>query len=195
MLDTSQDPEFSNIVRTWLAKCDFPHVCYEQLAVGDPGLADEERRGQVEVQNAVRMAAATIYNHLARHVQTSFVWNVEDDVIPPDNAAELLLQGFDQDTASVAGPYRSRYHDGYVAWTKGHTITKEPDDGVQVMEGNGFGCVMLRGNVLKESLFTCQQPPYDFDPAFYERLKHTGYQSKLCWDAECEHLDAASLKS
>lgn len=91
------------------------------------------------------LAAATIYNHLARYVQTSFVWIVEDDVIPPKNAAELLLQGFDQDTASVAGPYRSRYQDGYVAWTKRRNIIKEPDDGVQVVEGNGVGCVMLRG--------------------------------------------------
>jgi hypothetical protein len=160
--------------------------------VGDPGLADEERRGQVAVQNAVRMAAATIYNHLARHVTTSFVWIVEDDVIPPDNSAELLLQGFDQDTASVAGPYRSRYHDGYVAWTKGHRIIEEGEEGLQSVEGNGFGCVMLRGNVLKESLFTCRQPPYDFDPAFYGRLKQAGYQSKLNWNAECEHLDATA---
>lgn len=113
--------------------------------------------------------------------------------IPTNNAAELLLQGFDQDTASVAGPYRSRYHDGYVAWTKGHKIIKEPDNGVQLVEGNGFGCVMLRGNVLKESLFTCRQPPYDFDPAFYERLKQTRCQAKLCWNAECEHLDGTKM--
>ena len=59
---------------------------------------------------------------------------------------------------------------------------------VRLVEGNGFGCVMLRGNVLKESLFTCRQPPYDFDPAFYERLKQTGDQAKRHWDAECEHL-------
>ena len=194
LLDTSQDLEFASMVRTWLAKSDYPHVCYEQLAVGDPGLADEERRGQVAVQNAVRMAAATIYNHLARNVQTSFVWIVEDDVIPPKNAAELLLQGFDQDTASVAGPYRSRYNDGYVAWTKGHKIIREACDGIQVVEGNGFGCVMLRANVLKESLFTCRQPPYDFDPAFYERLKQTGFHAKLNWEAECEHLDATSME-
>lgn len=189
LLDTSQDPEFSSLVRAWLATSDYPHVCYEQVAVGAPGLADQERRGQVAVQNAVRLAAATIYNHLARQVKTSFVWIVEDDVIPPDNAAELLLQGFDQQTASVAGPYRSRYHDGYVAWTQGRNIIKASASGVQVVEGNGFGCVMLRGNVLQESLFTCRQPPYDFDPAFYERLKPTGYQAKLHWEAECEHLE------
>ncbi|MDB4733095.1 hypothetical protein OAF42_01495 [Planctomicrobium sp.] len=146
-------------------------------------MADEERRGQVAVQNAVRLAAATIYNHLARHIQTVFVWTVEDDVIPPDNAVELFLQGFNQDAASVAGPHRSRYHDGYLIWTKGHNII-EPGNGVQVVEGIGFGYVMLCGNVLKESLFTCRQPPYDFEPAFYQRLRQPRYQAKLCWNAE-----------
>lgn len=92
----------------------------------------------------------------------------------------------------MAGPYRSRYHDGYVAWTKGRNIIKASASGVQVVEGNGFGCVMLRGNVLHESIFTCRQPPYDFDPSFYDRLKQTKYQVKLHWDAECEHLDASA---
>ena len=33
------------------------------------------------------------------------------------------------------------------------------------------------------------QPYVDFDPAFYERLKATNLKVKLCWDAECEHLE------
>ena len=44
--------------------------------------------------------------------------------------------------------------------------------------------------MLREALFTCRQPPHvDFDPAFYERLKTTNLKVKLCWDAECEHLE------
>jgi len=42
----------------------------------------------------------------------------------------------------------------------------------------------------RPALFTCRQPPHvDFDPAFYERLKATGLKAKLCWEAECEHLE------
>ena len=115
---------------------------------------------------------------------------IEDDVIPPNNAAELLFRGFDEHTATVAGPYRSRFHDGYVAWRSGRDIIRERGDGVEAIEGNGFGCTLFRTDVLREALFTCRQPPYvDFDPAFYERLKSTGLKVKLCWEAECEHLE------
>jgi hypothetical protein len=45
-------------------------------------------------------------------------------------------------------------------------------------------------DVLQNALFTARQQPYvDFDPAFYERLKATGLQAKICWDAECQHLE------
>ncbi len=87
----------------------------------------------------------------------------------------------------------SRYHDGYVAWTKGHQIVKERCGGFQTVEGNGFGCVMLRSNVLKESLFTCRQHPFDFDPSYYEQLEGSRFQAKLCWDVECEHLGGTKI--
>lgn len=45
-------------------------------------------------------------------------------------------------------------------------------------------------DVFREALFTARQQPYvDFDPAFYERLKASGLQAKVCWDAECQHLE------
>ena len=142
------------------------------------------------VGDKVRLAAARIYNRLAREATGEFVWVIEDDVIPPNNAAELMLRGFDEHTATVAGPYRSRFYDGYVAWRSNRDIIRERGDGVETIEGNGFGCTLFRTELLRESLFTCRQPPYvDFDPAFYERLKTTNLKVKLCWDAECEHLE------
>jgi len=189
LLDTSQNARFGRRLRRWISQCAYSDVRYIAEAVAEPGLADADRR-LPEVQDAVRMAAARIYNRIARDVTGTFLWIVEDDVIPPNNAAELLLQGFDHTTASVAGPYPSRFHDGYVAWTSGREIIRERGDGVETIEGNGFGCTLFRADVFQESLFTCRQPPYvDFDPAFYERLKATGLQAKVCWDAECQHLE------
>jgi len=136
------------------------------------------------------MAAARIYNRLAREATGVFVWVIEDDVIPPNDAAERLLRAYDENTASVAGPYRSRFHDGYVAWRNGRDIIAERGEGTETIEGNGFGCTVFRTEVLREALFTCRQPPHvDFDPAFYERLKSTRLKAKLCWDAECQHLE------
>jgi hypothetical protein len=133
------------------------------------------------------------------------VLTLEDDIIPPNDVIERLLRGFDHNIASVAAPYPSRFHKGYVAWTAGRQIIEErpvpaldvatDDEGEPFLryaqvEGNGFGCTLFRVDVFREALFTARQQPYvDFDPAFYERLKASGLQAKICWDAECQHLE------
>jgi hypothetical protein len=133
------------------------------------------------------------------------VLTVEDDIIPPNDVIERLLRGFDHNVASVAAPYLSRFHKGYVAWTAGRQIIEErpvppiedttgengePFLRYAQVEGNGFGCTLFRVDVFRDAVFTARQQPYvDFDPAFYERLKGTNLQAKVCWDAECQHLE------
>lgn len=203
LLDTSQNERFGRRIRRWISQCDYADVRYRTEAVATPGLADAPRDNGTTL-DAVRMAAARIYNRLAREVTGHYVLTVEDDVIPPNDVIERLLRGFDHNVASVAAPYPSRFHKGYVAWTAGRQLIEErpapatesstPDSGKPILrfaqvEGNGFGCTMFRSDVFREALFTARQQPYvDFDPAFYERLKSTGLQAKLCWDAECQHL-------
>lgn len=192
LLDTSQDAAFGAKVRQWIASSDYQDVRYSVDVVGPPGLADLPREGKSI--DLVRMAAARIYNRMAREVIGDFIWIVEDDVIPPVDAAKKLLESFDEWTASVAAPYRSRIHEGYVAWGE-HTapvrqhVIREPGEGTQRIAGNGFGCVMLRSYVLKDVVFTCRQSPhFDFDPAFYERLQGPGKQVKMNWDCRCDHV-------
>lgn len=103
LLDTSQNDRFGRRVRRWISQCDYRDVRYLTEAVAEQRLADADRR-LPEVQDAVRLAAARIYNWIAREVTGTFLWIVEDDVIPPNDVIEILLRGFDHDTASVAGP-------------------------------------------------------------------------------------------
>ena len=204
LLDTSQDARFGRRVRRWVSSCGYTDVRYSAVPVAEPGLADAPRDNG-DTLDAVRMAAARIYNRLAREVTGHYVLTIEDDVIPPNDVIEMLLRGFDHNVASVAGPYESRFHKGYVAWTDGRQIIEtrpEPLDETevnkddeqahlqyQIVEGNGFGCTMFRVDVFRDTVFTARQQPYvDFDPAFYERLKSTGLHAKLCWNAECQHL-------
>jgi glycosyltransferase involved in cell wall biosynthesis/SAM-dependent methyltransferase len=204
LLDTSQDERFGRRVRCWISQCDYADVRCRAEAVATPGLADAPRDNGATL-DAVRMAAARIYNRLAREVTGHYVLTLEDDIIPPNDVIERLLRGFDHNVASVAAPYPSRFHKGYVAWTAGRQIIEErpvpaldvatDDEGEPFLryaqvEGNGFGCTLFRVDVFREALFTARQQPYvDFDPAFYERLKANGLQAKVCWDAECQHLE------
>lgn len=208
LLDTSQNERFGRRVKRWISQCNYTDVRYSTDAVATPGLADAPRDNGATL-DAVRMAAARIYNRLAREVTGHYILTLEDDVIPPNDVIERLLRGFDHNVASVAAPYPSRFHKGYVAWTAGRQLiearpetgVRSPEEGTDssssslqspgysLIEGNGFGCTMFRSDVFREALFTARQQPYvDFDPAFYERLKSTGLQAKLCWDAESQHL-------
>ena len=202
LLDTSQDERFGRRIRRWISQCDYTDVRYRTEAVATPGLADAPRDNGATL-DAVRMAAARIYNRLAREVTGQYVLTVEDDIIPPNDVVERLLRGFDHNVASVAAPYPSRFHEGYVAWNEGRQIIEERpqleaiigESGetslrYDLVEGNGFGCTLFRVDVFRDAVFTARQQPYvDFDPAFYERLKGSNLQAKVCWDAECEHLE------
>jgi hypothetical protein len=186
LIDTSQSAEFSATIRRWLAECDYLQVQHVAMSVGAPGLADENRRDQT-VRRHVQLAMPQIYNRVNRECATEYLWIVEDDIIPPDDACERLLRSFDADTASVAAPYRSRFHPGYVAWDVQGKMIEQPGQGVETVGGNGFGCVILRHSVLRDVVFH-HGGRGDYDPNFYAELRGTRFRAKVDWSAECEHL-------
>jgi hypothetical protein len=55
---------------------------------------------------AIQAAMPRIYNRMAGEATTENVLIVEDDVIPPLDAAERLMRGFDESVARVSGAYR-----------------------------------------------------------------------------------------
>lgn len=187
LLDTSQDPKFAALVRTWLAQCDYSDVRYLCEAVGAPGLADRPRP---MAMTEVTLAMARIYNRLLRDVGTDYVWIIEDDVVPPLDACVRLLHGFDAETGSVSGTYWSRCSEAYVVWQRDQRLIPRKGTGLEVVGGNGFGCVLLRSDVVRQSVFTATIDIPAFDNAFYYRLPQTGLKAKVDWTVECAHHTA-----
>ena len=185
LFDTSQNPDFSNTVRTWILACDYPDVRHVRQAVGEAGLADKPRR---QVKAEVSLAMARIYNRMARELTTDYVWVLEDDILPPADACQRLLEGLDEFTASVSGAYWSRYAGGYVAWDRNQSRITRKQEGLQQVGGNGFGCVVLRGAIVRDTVFTATMDYPAYDNAFYWRLQMTGLAAKVDWSLECEHL-------
>lgn len=185
ILDTSQDEGFGQTVRHWLASSDYLDTRYVSRTVGTPQLADQPR---IEAADEVRRSMAKIYNFLKTELTTELVWILEDDVIPPLDVARSLLEHFDERTVSVAAPYRSRFHSGYVAWDERSVTYREPQEGVTRVGGNGFGCTILRSESLRQTAFSHALRIPDFDGAFYATLQRKGEVCKINWDVECEHL-------
>lgn len=191
LCDTSQSSEFCNEVRSWLWSCDYRDVRHVQLAVELPGLADVNRRLPC-VGSRVTNACSRIYNRMRMMVDTDLVWIVEDDIIPPLDVAERLLQAFDARVASVAAPYLSRYTGLPVVWDRdpapglNHHSTLL-HSGVTDVRGNGFGCVILRREVLQDHVFCGDQSQPWFDPRFYSLLGNEWIR-RVDWSCRCEHL-------
>lgn len=186
LVDTSGDDKFSETVRAWLAECDYPAVQYIALDVGLRGLADADRHQQ-DVYRSVQQAMPRIYNRIRREVSTPWTMIIEDDILPPDNAIERLLQAMDDKTVSVSGAYRSRYQDAFVAWSRSDPPTpfQQAQKGVKQVGGNGFGCVVIRSSVLRDTVLHHGGRRGDFDPNFY--ADNPGWTAKIDWDVRCDH--------
>jgi cellulose synthase/poly-beta-1,6-N-acetylglucosamine synthase-like glycosyltransferase len=183
LLDTSQNKKFARAVRTWALKSDYRDVrCIEEL-VARAGVADDDRH-EDDVKTEVRAGVARVYNRIAREVTTDYVWVVEDDILPPDDACERLLQGFDRRTISVSGLYLSRYDGLPCAWGADHRNFTQLGEGLQLVAGNGFGCVVVRGGVLRHTVF---RGTGDYDCEFYRQIEATGDKAKIDWRVICEH--------
>lgn len=193
LCDTSGDEQFSSSVRSWASYCDYADVRHMKLPQERGSLADESRY-QVDTERAVNLAMCRIYNRLRAEVQTEFVWVLEDDVIPPDDVLSRLLNHFGPDVASVSAAYMSRYDGLPLAWMgdavfNGGTPRCQPRHaGVERVRGTGFGCLVLRTELLRRHIFSLPAGVRYYDPEFF---KHLGEEwIRLCdWTCWCKHLD------
>lgn len=193
LCDTSQDEQFGRLVRDWISRCDYPDVRHLRFAPGSKGLADFPRDQQIV---AVNEAMCRIYNQLRQNLTTDYVWVLEDDIIPPDDVLAQLLRSFDEHTASVCAPYRSRFDGWYLVWSRErlgdngvHQLTKPLPDSPQVQQirGSGFGCVVLRSEVLRDHIFHLPNGDRWYDVRFFRELPGR-WKRKVDWSCECQHL-------
>lgn len=186
LVDTSRDENFHAEVRRWISQCDYADVRLLRHPVEEVGLADDDRHNG-HVRRRVIKAMWRIYSLLPGVAETEYVWVLEDDVLPPDDVCDRLLHQFDARTASVAAPYRSRYDERFLVWDQLGRHLMEPGHGVQVVGGNGFGCVVLRRSSMAGHVFTRFQDSEDYDVAFYRSLAQSPMVAKVEWTSVCQH--------
>lgn len=175
--DTSGDETFGEILKHWLKTSDYPHNEYLKLECKRP-------TNGIELNNL----CCDIYNVATNYADTQYIWIVEDDVIPPLNAGIRLVSHFTEFTGSCSGVYRHKYeNDRFLVWNhkKRYRILKE-GEGVHLIQGNGFGCVVMRGSLLNGYVFKhVDAMPPCYDHTFWDQVE---MQKWVDWSVRCDHL-------
>jgi hypothetical protein len=191
ILDTSQDPDFGRMVRTWLQGCDYAGYTYLQETVGQQGLADLPRRSTNQLMSD---ACAFLYNRFARICTTPLALFLEDDIIPPDDAYVRLSRALiEHDAVTASATYRHRLSPRIVAWRWSDddmpVDIPVPGNGVEEVGGTGFGCMAMDGNLLRSTVFNSGGPFYNYDMNFF--LHCTRQSQKRCvidWNCRVKHF-------
>lgn len=199
LCDTSRDATFGKTLRDWIARCDYSDVRHLKMTAGPTGLAELPRDEQLV---GVNQAMCRIYNTLRENLTTDCVWILEDDVIPPDDVLERLMQAFDEKVATVSAPYRSRFDGRHLVWSRERAA---PIDGpacngvhqlapplvdrpqVQDIRGSGFGCMVVRSEILRDHIFCLPPGHTHYDVRFFMEL-HDRWRRVVDWTCECQHL-------
>lgn len=191
LCDTSNDQAFHRNIRKWVEFCDYDDVRLMRLNLDTPPNLSDANRRLPEIREAVRLAVAKIYRMMIRETTDEFLWIIEDDVIPPLDAADKLLSQFDRHVMSVSGCYRSPYADRFTAWIEyGNHIETLPDSPIEV-GGNGFGCVIIRRQAILEHGIQHAAPTGDYDINLYANAAASHWKAILHPGVVCDHLFAA----
>lgn len=163
-------------IRDWLADSDYLDARYVSLpsvsapvaerAAGVGRWGGPEQAETIRNDLTFRRTQAHAFNRLVRMAIDDYVWLLDEDLDPPDNVCESLLQGFDEETACVCAPFSFS--------ARRHFIARQ--QGLDLLVGPGFGCTLLRGNIVRESVISAGR---SIDDSF--RLHAGGLKPKLDW--------------
>jgi hypothetical protein len=82
--------------------------------------------------------------------------------------------------------------DSQLSWTGAIFLWPGGQDGSIGNATKGFGCVVVRGDVLRETVFTATLDIPAYDNAFYYRLGATGLTAKADWSVACRHRSGSA---
>lgn len=192
ILDTSQDAAFGEMVRAWMDECDYRNTTYFQKNVGRPGIADLPRLEHIQ---ELCRTCVQIYNLFAAVADGQTVFFLEDDVIPPDDAYLRLKRLLTPDIATVTGHYLQRHIKPHESiewdWTEHGKIRYTGRTGISSIGGNGFGCLAMHGDMLRNTVFRSGPDWQNYDHNFYVDLKERGGKALIDWDCVCKHYQSA----
>ncbi len=202
--DNSGSPECSGRLRRWLLEHEGyasqsyfrdPRRAVEELSAAELADAplDPEGLGRRQHGRALNDRVGALWNRIGRLARTDLIWCLEDDVIPPADALERLLEGMGPSIDAVTAHYPSRVVPGCsVAWRYGDMetgfVTHLPRGrGLESIGGCGFGCTLVRSEVFRAGPARSAGEAVGYDCNIWLDLGRRGGTVLVDWDLACEH--------
>ena len=192
MVYNSNDPSFGQQVRQWMTDSGYSDFRYVTSGLGESGLSERRRENRVGTSRKINNVVAGLYNRAVHEATTEYIFSLEDDVFPErHDAIERLMRGMSSDVAGVTGAYPHRDSGRWLAWTgtaANHTYPQHTGEGVQSIDGCGFGCLLFRKSAMsQQKLVSDAGPTIFFDCNVCDSLRFRGWKLRLNWDVICEH--------
>ena len=142
-----------------------------------------------------RKKIAYLHNIAKEHINTEYVFGVEDDTIVPFYALRMLGENYLEDTGIIEGVEMGRWGVPYIgAWTvdsldEPTEITSlDMSEGLQEVDATGFYCFLTKAEYYKNHEFK----PFDNnglgpDVDYSLELRRKGLKNYALFDVECVH--------
>jgi hypothetical protein len=202
--DNSGSPAVGRRLRRWLLEQDgyAGHAYHRDARPAVAGLSaseladaplEEGELGRRRHGRALNHRVGALWNRIGQLVETDLVWCLEDDVIPPADALDRLLDRMGPMVDGVTASYRSRVVPGcQVAWRykdleTGDPIHLEAGTGVEAIGGTGFGCALVRREVFRAGPARSGGEAVGYDCNLWLDVARRGGTLLMDWDLRCEH--------
>lgn len=202
-LDNSNDPAFSQALKTHLAECGlaYSYVADKMRALDEVNAAEFAGSREHRSRNSYTLAQhlARLYAVARQHVPSGadFIWSVEDDIEPPADALHHLCKGMFRfpKAGAITGCARSRFEDQWILWRNGKAfIQPPPTDEYTRVDATGFYCTLVRRPVFDAIAF---RPTRDwslkncaYDWAAMHDIVQSGWEVLASGSVLCKHWQA-----
>jgi hypothetical protein len=154
---------------------------------------------------------ASVYENLKQYIKNELVFVIEDDIEVPVDALKKLLKILEDKTVGMAlGRQICRWGSEEnktlpLAWEyqrrrvypEGDSCCEEQvigstvpilNDGLQVIDGSGMGCNLLRSSIYKREIFRgTESELVGYDLVFGKDIRDWGYKIIIDWSIHCKH--------
>jgi hypothetical protein len=156
------------------------------------------KKGPLHDISSRRLRICEIHNEAKKHIDSDFVFGVEDDTVIPEGTIDTLVENYGQfkNIGLIEGVEMGRWGVPYVgAWRFDNVENPSlissilPKTGLEEIDGSGFYCFLVKAELYKNHDFGLYENNLlGPDVEFSVSLRKQGLQNYINWDIDCIHI-------